>query len=77
MLGLLSQGTVEGNNVALLKQFVQRYIGDAGVRCREFVVCYHVHPETLADINEDTANLAGAHYAHGLAVEVKAGEAVQ
>ena len=40
---------------------------------RKLVIGNHLHPETAADIDEDTADLPGPDDADGLAVQVEAG----
>ena len=74
---IFCQRAVEGDDIALLQQLVQRNVGDPAVLCREQVIGDHVHPETAADIDEDPADLAGADHADGFAMEIESGQPVQ
>ena len=71
---IFCQRAVEGDDIALLQQLVQRNVGDPAVLCREQVIGDHVHPETAADIDEDPADLAGADHADCFSMEIKAGQ---
>ncbi len=68
------QRTVQGNDVRLREQFVERDVVQPRRRIREGVVGEHVHAEALADVAEDAADLACANHTDGLAVEVVARE---
>ena len=77
MPGLLRQGAVQGDDVGLGKELGQVHIVQAAVRCGELIVGQNVHAEALADIGEDPADFAGADDANGLAVEIKACQALE
>ena len=75
--GFIRQRAVEGDDVAPLQQLIQGNVFDSAVLCREQVVGDHVHPEAAADVDEDPPDLAGTDHAHGLSVEIEAGQPVQ
>ena len=72
MMGLLRQRTVQGDDVALGKQGLQWHVNVAQIRIRVHVVGQNAHPEAPADVDKTPADPAGAHHAHGLAVELEA-----
>ena len=68
---------MQGDDVALCQQLLQRYIGEAGILYGIRVVCQNVHAEALTDADEDLSDLAGADDADGSAVEVEAHQSVE
>ena len=77
MMGFLSQRAVEGDDVGLGEQLVELHIIQAGVGVGELVVGQDLHAKATADVTENAANLTGANQAHGLAVQIEAGKAVE
>ena len=63
---------MERNHVRLPQKLRQLHIVKAAFRIREFIVCQHAHPEALADTGKNSADLARADHAHGLAVQIEA-----
>ena len=76
MVGLLGQGAMEGNDVALRQQLLHRHVANrvpviqppGGV----FIVGKDPHAKASANIEEHPTDLSRTHDAHGLAVEVEA-----
>ena len=79
MIGIVHQRAVQGDQVALCQQFVQRHIGDEilQVRILEYVVSQDLHAESAADPCHGRADLAGADDAGGFLIEIKAHQSVQ
>ena len=79
MIGIVHQRAVQGDQVALRQQFVQRHIGDEilQVRILEYVVSQDLHAESAADPCHGRADLAGADDAGGFLIEIKAHQSVQ
>ena len=69
---LVGEWAVKRNHVRLPQKLRQLHVVQSAVRIREFIVCQHAHPEALADTGKNSADLARADHAHGLAVQVKA-----
>ena len=55
----------------------QIHIFNAAVLHGEFVVGNHPHAKAPADVDENAPDFAGAHYAHGFPMQVKARQPVQ
>ena len=78
VVGAVHEGAVQGDEVAGGKQGVEIHIGHEGqVGILVHVVGNHLHAEALADPRHGRADLAGAHNAGGLAVEVDAQKSLE
>ena len=75
VVGVRQERAVEGDDVGLGQQAVERHVFESRGRVGEGIVGQHAHAEALADAGEEAADLAGPDDAGRLAVEVEAGEA--
>nr|GEU28290.1 hypothetical protein [Tanacetum cinerariifolium] len=77
---LVGERAMQGHHVAACEQFIDRHVAPAqrlerGGRIA--VVADHGAAEARHDARKDGADLAGADHAHGLAVQIKAHQAVE
>ena len=77
MSGCVSQRAVQGNDVALLEQFVQGNVPDTAVFGGKKVIGNDVHAKPPANVNENPADFSCADDTDGLAVKVESGQAVE
>ena len=78
VVGAVHERAVQGDQVALGQQLVQRHIGGdvLQIRVLEYVVCQDLHAKAVADPRHSRADLAGTHDAGGFLIEGKAHQAI-
>ena len=72
MVILISQWTMEGDNVTLLPYLIKGYIIQSRILLWELVVAYDIHAKALTDIDEDSSYLTCTDYSDCLAMKVEA-----
>ena len=77
VMGFGCEGTMEGDDIAVLEQFIQRYICNIAVRNGEFIVGEDLHSEAFADIHKDSSDFTGTDDADCFSVEVKSLQTAQ
>ena len=75
--GFIGQGAMEGNDIRILKQFLQFHIVQAGIGVGEFIISQNIHAEAVADLGKDLTDFTGTDNAHCLTVKVESCQALQ